>query len=171
MRAGNFNILFPVAQDRTGNRNIKQVSRLRQTRRPRAPQPAAPRPVRLSPWTPRTDAPTHRRTPECAHISLPLTRSLGLCAHFAGCAVNLPPRIKNVRTFVKTDGRLAGRLAERKSAHKWTMPLGEVASAGNVRTNQENGLRREGNVRTFRGAWVRRCVGASVRRAPPAEPA
>ena len=100
-----------------------------------------------------------------------ITRSLGLCAHFAGCAVNLPPRIKNVRTFVKTDGRLAGRLAERKSAHKWTMPLGEVASAGNVRTNQENGLRREGNVRTFRGAWVRRCVGASVRRAPPAEPA
>ena len=84
-------------------------------------QPAEPRPVRLSPWTRRTDAPTHRRTPECAHISLPLTRSLGLCAHFAGCAVNLPPRIKNVRTFVKTDGRLA----ERKSAHKWTMPLGE----------------------------------------------
>ena len=36
-------------------------------------QPAEPRPVvlRLSPWTRRTDAPTHRRTPEVAYERRP----------------------------------------------------------------------------------------------------
>ena len=57
----------------------------------------------------RTDAPTHPRTPECAHISLPPQPVLLICAHISGARHLAKGHGPFVRTF--SFGQPAGQPA------------------------------------------------------------
>ena len=117
-------------------------------------------------WAGRTVALLHCRTActaEPANVrTFPSlsTRSLDLCAHFLAS----PPR--QGRSIC---AHFSGRAVGLKSAHIFDA-RGEISQRlpQNVRTNQESGLEREGNVRTFACSAVRSVRSVRLVRCPAA---